>query len=156
VVFFFSGLHRDYHRPTDTADKIEAGKAVEVLEVVESIATHLSDDAERPKFVRTVDHANTAVSSGGGSGYGPYFGSVPDMAEVPGGFRLADVRQGSPADAAGLKAGDVLYEFDGKPISNLMDFTYALRAHKPGDQVTVKWRREGKEMAGSTVLKPRK
>lgn len=156
VLFFFSGLHKDYHRPTDTSDKIESGKAVEVLQVVNFLATHLSDTPQRPQFVRTVDHSNTAVASGAGSGYGPYFGSVPDMSEVPEGFRLADVRDGSPAALAGLQGGDVLFEFDGKPISNLMDFTYALRAHKPGDQVTVKWRRNGKEMSGSTVLKARK
>ena len=66
------------------------------------------------------------------SGYGPAFGSIPDFNEPPKGVRFADVRDGTPAAKAGLKAGDILIEFDGKEIANLYDFTYALRAHKPG------------------------
>jgi S1-C subfamily serine protease len=75
---------------------------------------------------------------GGPSGYGPYFGSVPDFGEGTKGVKFADVREGSPAAKAGLKAGDVMVEFDGKPIGNLYDFTYALRARQPGDIVKVK------------------
>jgi S1-C subfamily serine protease len=77
------------------------------------------------------------VSGSGGSGYGAYFGSIPDMGEEVEGVRFADVREGSPAAKAGLKGGDVLVEFAGKPIKNLYDFTYALRAHKPGETVPV-------------------
>ena len=53
-------------------------------------------------------------------------------------MKFADVREGSPAAKAGLKAGDIMIEFDGKPIQNLYDFTYALRGKKPGDEVKVK------------------
>ena len=94
-------------------------------------------------------------ASASNSGYGPYFGSVPDMSEVAGGFRLADVRDGGPAAKAGLKAGDIMYEFAGTPIKNLYDFSQALRMHKPGDEVVVKWRRDGQEMEGKTVLTTR-
>ncbi len=90
------------------------------------------------------------------TGYGVYFGSVPDMSDVPGGFRLSDVREGGPAAQAGLKGGDVIYEFGGHKVSNLTEFTYALRSFKPGDEVTVKWKRDGKEMEGKTVLTVRK
>ena len=62
----------------------------------------------------------------------------PISTETPKGVRFADVRDGSPAGKAGLKAGDILTEFDGKAISNLYDFTYALRTKKPGDEVLVK------------------
>ena len=84
------------------------------------------------------------------SGYGPYFGSIPDFGGPPKGVRFSDVRDGSPAAKAGFKAGDVMIEFDGKKIDNLYDFTYALRAHKPGDTVKVKFaRRQARRSRGS-------
>jgi len=70
--------------------------------------------------------------------------------------RFADVRQGSPAYQAGLRAGDVLVEFDGKPVENLYDFTYALRAKKPGEQVTVKVLRGEQPFQTRVVLGERK
>ena len=145
ILFFFSGLHADYHRPTDTWDKIEAEPAAELLRLVADITTHLQADASRPLFVKLAPPAapQAAPGSGSRSGYGPDFGSIPDFSEVPNGFRIADVRPGGPAAKAGVKGGDVMFEFDGKPISSLMDFTYALRSRKPGDEVLVKVRRDG-------------
>ena len=145
VLFFFSGLHADYHKPSDTWDKIDAPEAIKLLELVRDVTDRLRDDPARPQFVRVADpnpHAAVA-GSGGRSGYGPDFGSIPDFTELPNGVRFADIRPGSPAAKAGLKAGDILTEFDGKPIQNLYDFTYALRAKKPGDTVLVKVIRVG-------------
>jgi S1-C subfamily serine protease len=98
-------------------------------------------------------HASGAPSGGG---YGPYFGSIPDFAEPPTGVRLSDVREGSPAGKAGLKAGDILIEFDGKPVQNLYDFTYALRAKKVGETVRVKVLRGGKPLEADVLLEPRR
>jgi len=157
VLFFFSGLHSDYHRPSDTWDKIDHVSAAALLNMVAEISTELAKADTRPQFIRTADprpmSMATASARGGG---GVYFGSVPDMGASAGGFKLADVREGSPADKAGLKGGDVVYEFAGKPVADLMEFTYALRACKPGDEVLVKWRRDGKLMEGRTVLTVRK
>jgi len=153
VLFFFSGLHADYHKPGDTADKIDAENAAGLLEFVAATAQDLADAPGRPEFVRTAAPQMIASASASNSGFGVYFGSVPDMSEVPGGgFRLADVRDGGPAAKAGLKAGDIMYDFDGTPIKNLYDFSQALRMHKPGDEVLVKWRRDGKEMEAKTTL----
>jgi hypothetical protein len=139
VLFFFSGLHADYHKPSDTWDKIEARPAAELLRLVADVTTRLAGGAERPQFVRLAPVRPAGV--GGGAGYGAWFGSIPDFTEIPNGFRFSDVTPGSPAAQAGLQGGDVLFEFDGKPIANLYDFTYALRARKPGEEVTVKVRR---------------
>jgi membrane-associated protease RseP (regulator of RpoE activity) len=156
VLFFFSGLHADYHKPGDTPDKIDAASAAGLLELVADTAQQLADAPTRPQFVRTAAAPQQmATASASNSGYGPYFGSVPDMSEVAGGFRLADVRDGGPAAKAGLKAGDIMYEFAGTPIKNLYDFSQALRMHKPGDEVVVKWRRDGQEMEGKTILTTR-
>jgi S1-C subfamily serine protease len=96
------------------------------------------------------------VAGSSQSGYGPEFGSVPDFAEIPHGVRFADIREGTPAAQAGLKAGDILIEFDGKAIGNLYDFTYALRAKKPGDRVTVKVMRGSETVSASVLLRERK
>ena len=157
ALFFFSGLHADYHKPSDTWDKIDAPDAAKLLDLVAEITDDLRQEAVRTTFVRvappTNPHGDAAVGPvGGQSGYGPYFGSVPDFAEGTNGVKFADVREGSPAAKAGFKAGDVMVEFDGKPIQNLYDFTYALRGKQPGDSVKVKVMRDGKPIEATVLL----
>ncbi len=151
VLFFFSGLHSDYHKPSDTWEKIDPENSVRVLDLVYRVAGELNRREERPLFVRVAE-PHTAGASGGGGGYGPYFGSIPDFGQVENGVRFADIREGSPAGKAGLLAGDVLVEFDGKKIENLYDFTYALRARKPGDQVRVVVLREDRKISADVTL----
>jgi len=159
VLFFFSGLHADYHKPSDTWDKIDAPDAAKLLDLIAEVSVQLCAEAERPQFVRVQEpenpHAGKMVGSAG-SGYGPEFGSIPDFAEIPNGVRFADIRPGTPAAQAGLRAGDILVEFDGKPIGNLYDFTYALRSKKPGDMVTVKVLRGTETVTASVLLRQRK
>ncbi|MEP6538819.1 MAG: M28 family peptidase [Bryobacteraceae bacterium] len=159
VLFFFSGLHGDYHRPSDTWDKIDGESAVKLLHVVADVTGALESGDERPKYVRVEPknpHDSGSSSSGGGGGYGPDFGSIPDFAEPPTGVRFADVRAGSPAAKAGLKGGDILIDFDGKKIGNLYDFTYALRAKHPGDEVEVTVLRDGKPTKAKVLLRQRR
>jgi hypothetical protein len=159
VLFFFSGLHGDYHKPSDTWDKIDAPDAAKLLDLIAEVGAGLCAEAERPQFVHVKEpenpHAGTVAGSAG-PGYGPEFGSVPDFAEIPNGVRFADIRPGTPAAQAGLKAGDILIEFDGKVIGNLYDFTYALRGKKPGDMVTVKVLRGTETVTASVMLRQRK
>ncbi len=136
VLFFFSGLHGDYHKPSDTWDKIDAPAAVRVLQLVASVVGKLEQEKDRPIFVRVEEKGNPhgansgASGSAAGGGYGPNFGSVPDFSEPPVGVRFADIHPGSPAGVAGLKAGDILVKFGEKDIRNLYDFTYALQSPK--------------------------
>ena len=155
VLFFFSGLHGDYHKPSDTWDKIDAPDAARLLGYVAQITTRLLNDPGRPKFQRVAEKV-APNSSGGGGGYGPEFGSIPDFDEPPHGVRFADIRDGTPAAKAGLKAGDILIEFDGKDIGNLYDFTYALQAHKPGDEVLVKVLRGSQTIEAKVLLTERR
>ena len=157
ALFFFSGLHGDYHKPSDTWDKIDAPAAAKLLAMVAEVAQALRDTPERPAFVKLAAPAPHGGDSNPGpvSGYGPYFGSIPDFGEGVTGVKFGDVREGSPAAKAGLKAGDIMIEFDGKPIQNLYDFTYALRGKKPGDEVKVKVTRDGKPLEVSAVLSRR-
>jgi hypothetical protein len=157
VIFFFSGLHGDYHKPSDTADKIDSRRAAEVTGYVADIASRLMAAADRPVYQRVPEKSDphssgTLVSSG----YGPNFGSVPDFNEPPKGVRFADVREGTPAAKAGLRAGDILIQFDGKEIQNLYDFTYALQSHKPGDEVLVQVLRGSQTIEAKVLLTERR
>jgi hypothetical protein len=155
VLFFFSGLHSDYHKPSDTWDKINAASATQLLNLVSKVSVELADAAEKPKFVAVVENPHAGgVSSGGG--YGPYFGSVPDFGQTETGVRFSDVRPSSPAAKAGLQAGDVLVHFGDKSINNLYDFTDALRRSKVGDVVEVTVLRNGQPLKVFVTLEQRK
>lgn len=153
VLFFFSGLHADYHRPSDTWDKIAIEALEKVADLVYLVVEELSRAPERPPYMR-IEHSMPV--STGGSGYGPYFGSIPDFSDDIAGVRFAAIRDGSPAARAGLRAGDILIEFDGKPIENLQDFTYALRSRQPGDEVEVVVLREGRKIKARVRLEQRR
>ena len=154
VLFFFSGLHTDYHKPSDTADKINAPGAVKVLSLVYMTMDKLAANPGRLEYTEVQEPKTPASGSGGG--YGPYFGSVPDFRDDLKGVLFADVQNNSPAAKAGLKQGDLMVEFDGKPIQNLYDFTYALRAKKPGDVVEVAVKRNGQDLKVNVTLEARK
>jgi Zn-dependent M28 family amino/carboxypeptidase len=156
VLFFFSGLHSDYHKPSDTWDKINPDSAAQLLNIVARATVELATDAEKPAFLTVVENNPHSGVTGGGGGYGPYFGSIPDFGETENGVRFSDVKPGSPAAKAGLKAGDVLIQFGDKAIKNLYDFTDALRRSKVGDVVPVTLLREGKELKVDVKLEQRK
>src|ERR1017187_7244354 len=154
VLFFFSGLHSDYHKPSDTWEKIDPVAATRLLEVVGATLEQLAEAEERPAFQTVVEEKLPTGERG--AGYGPYFGSIPDFGEVENGVKFSDVRPGSPAAKAGLKAGDILVQFGDKPIKNLYDFTDALRRSKVGDVVEVKVLRDGQPIGASVKLEQRK
>ena len=154
VFFFFSGLHSDYHKPSDTWDKIDAPDGARVVSLVAKVTESLDQLKQKPQYLRVAEPAPPA--GGGPGGYGPYFGSIPDFGRQQGGVKFADVHDGSPAGRAGFKGGDVMVEFDGKKIDNLYDFTYALRAHKPGDKVMVTVMRGGERITRQVTLEVRK
>jgi len=157
VLFFFSGLHADYHKPSDTWDKIDAPDAAKLLDFIEDIALKIDAESQRVAFVAVPEERPSGqAASGGGSGYGPYFGSIPDFGQEKNGVRFSDVRPGSPAAKAGFKAGDVLVQFGDMPIHNLYDFTDALRRSKVGDVVEVQVLREGKPVKAAVTLEQRR
>ena len=153
VLFFFSGLHSDYHKPSDTWEKINPQAAARLVDVVGSTGLQLASAPERPTFIAVVEDKPLAASGGG---YGPYFGSIPDFGQTENGVKFSDVKPASPAAKAGLKAGDILVQFGDKPIGNLYDFTDALRRSKVGDVVEVTVMRDGKSLKASVKLEQRK
>ena len=153
AINFFSGFHVDYHRPSDTWDKIDAAGGAAVADLALALAQQIANRSSRPEFTETVQEQHSTGSAGGPvSGYGPYFGSVPDFANEGEGVKFSDVRAGSPAAKAGFKAGDVMISFAGAPIKTLYDFTFGLRDKKPGDKVEVTVLRDGKRITATVEL----
>ena len=158
ILFFFSGLHSDYHRPSDTADKIDAAGAIKVLSLAAGAAERIANAPAKLQYTEVKEDRpqGGGGTGGGGSPYGTYFGSVPDFRDDLSGVLFADVRADSPAGKAGLKAGDLLVEFAGEPIKNLYDFTDALAAKKPGDVVSVVVKRGTQSIKVNVTLEARK
>jgi aminopeptidase YwaD len=150
VLHFFTDLHEDYHRSTDDADKVSAAGVGRVAGLAERVVRAIADRDARLTPVRVSRPGPVATA---GRGREVYLGSIPDMSapETPG-VRLTGVRADSPADRAGLKAGDVIVEFDGKPVKDLYEYTEALQAKKPGDTVTIVVLREGERMSLTATL----
>jgi S1-C subfamily serine protease len=120
-----------------------------VAQFVSDVALALANRTGPLTFV----DAPRPQASTGGSGYGAYLGTIPDMSGgVSDGVRISGVRAGSPAEGAGLQAGDVITAIGDKRIVNLYDMTDALRAHQPGDTVVIVSRRDGVERRATAVL----
>jgi hypothetical protein len=153
VLHFFTGSHADYHKPSDTADKLNAEGMVRIA----GYASALVDSLEaRPRvtYVQAAADSNVGRIAGGG-GYGAWLGTVPDYLQTEGGVLLSGVRAGSPADSAGLKGGDVIVRFDGVRVDNIYDYTFALRSRRPGQTVRITVKREGAERELLATLRRR-
>ncbi|HET7790866.1 MAG TPA: M20/M25/M40 family metallo-hydrolase, partial [Gemmatimonadales bacterium] len=148
VLFFFTDLHEDYHKSTDDWQKINAAGLARVAAFAGDAVLAL---ANRPAPLTFVD-APQPQTSMGGAGYGAYLGTIPDMSESPGGVRISGVRAASPAEKAGLQSGDVITAIGAKTVANLYDMTDALRAHQPGDTVTIVVQRAGARLTLTAVL----
>lgn len=148
VLFFFSGMEPDYHKSTDDWQKIDFRGLVHIAAVASDVAWRL---ATRPGPLTLVEVPRPKAAMGG-EGYGAYLGTIPDMSESPGGVLLSGVTPGSPADRAGLKGGDVLVQLGDQTIKNLYDMTDALRAHRPGETVTLVYLRDGKRVEAKATL----
>ena len=141
TLFFFTDLHQDYHRPSDTADKIDADGIVDVVDFAADVARRL---AVRPRMLTYVDVPQPpSVMASEPGRTRPVLGTIPDMTEEPGGVRLSGVRTGSPADLAGMRAGDILIGMASDTIANLQDFQNALMKHSGGERVEVRYLRGG-------------
>jgi len=138
VLHFFTDLHPDYHAATDDVERINAPGAARVVALAEGVLRRVADRPARLTFQRAPTTQRMAGPEASGRPR-PYLGSVPDMAgdERVQGLRLQGVTQDSPADRAGLKAGDLVVELDGKPVTDLYTYTDALYARAPGDVIAV-------------------
>jgi hypothetical protein len=157
VLFFFSGVHPDYHRPTDDADKINYEGLAHVVDVGTEL-THRLLAMPRERYVAAADVGGaTSMGSGSSEGRRVTLGVIPKYGEADGkGVAIGGTTPGSPAAAAGLKDGDLITGWNGEPMTNLYELTDALRRGKPGDKVKLKVLREGKTIDLEATLAERK
>jgi Tol biopolymer transport system component len=142
VLAVFTGIHDDYHRPSDDADKID-------YEGMERIAKFAQGLIEELLKVDKIDYVKVEMSksmSAGTKGFSVYLGTIPDYVAEVEGVRLSGVRTGAPADKAGLKEGDVIIKLAGKDIKNVYDYTYVLGDLQPDKTVEIIILRDGKQV----------
>ena len=150
VLMLFTGAHADYHKPSDTWDKIHYAGLARVSDYAQALVESL-DARPRPTFTKAKADASPGRIAGGG-GYGAYLGTIPDYMQTEGGVLLSGVRDGSPAAKAGLGANDVIVRFDGIRVDNIYDYTFALRTRKPGQEVRITVKRAGQEVVLTATL----
>jgi len=148
VLHVFTGSHSDYHRPTDTAEKINYEGMVRLADFVTAIVRDLASQPERPTYVEV---ASPRFAGGGDR---PYFGSIPDFGKPGGGYSISGVAKDSPAAKGGLAAGDRIVRLGTSAITNLDDFDSALRKHKASETVPVVVIRDGAEVTLQVTLDP--
>ena len=132
MLHFFTGLHEDYHKPSDTAERINYEGLARVADFVREIVGELQSNDARPTFTVAKTEANTRST-----GFRVYLGTIPSYGETTDGLKLDGIREGSPAEAAGLKTGDRIVRLAGRDVRNVYDYTQALSEMKAGQQYEV-------------------
>lgn len=136
VLFFFTGTHLDYHKPTDTAEKVNYEGLTRITQYVSSIARSIDQNPTRP----TYKVAQSSGQMGARTTFSVSLGTIPSYAEGNDGLTIDGVRDGSPAAKAGLKGGDKIIKLAGKDVRNISDYMFAMSVMKPDQEyeVTVK------------------
>ena len=149
---FFTGAHQEYHRPSDTADKINYEDLVRVGELASGVIKRLMDSPEAPLFTKVEQKTET----GGRAGLRLFTGTIPDYASDVKGLLLGGVIGGGPAEQAGLAKGDVVIEIAGQSITNIYDYTFALELLKIGQPAKVLYMRGSEKRETSLTPAARK
>ena len=145
---FFTGTHVDYHKPSDTVDKIAFDDLDRIVAFATTLTRRVGDTVEPPAFTKV----DQATDTGGRAGVRLFTGTIPDYSTEVKGLLLSGVIGGGPAEAAGLQKGDVIVEIAGQTIANIYDYTYALEVLKIGVPVPVVYQRGGERR--TTTLTP--
>jgi hypothetical protein len=149
VLFLYTGSHRDYHRPSDTPDKVDLVGLMQVVGLVQGFAERIAAAPDRPKYVKIsetwTDPTEPAAASPRRGG--PKLGIMPGNYEAAdGGVLVDDVSPGGAAEKGGIKAGDVIVEIGGRPVKNIGGYMAAMAAQKAGQEIDVTVVRKDKKM----------
>ncbi|MBM3287986.1 MAG: M20/M25/M40 family metallo-hydrolase [Candidatus Eisenbacteria bacterium] len=165
ALHLFSGPNADYHRTSDTPEKMNYEGLVEIAGFTAELVRYLADRDKPMTFVSPgVPAGSGGMDAGSGASAAPHqmtarrvsLGTIPDMAYQGDGVLVSGVLPGSPAEQAGIKAGDRIVAIDGEKIGGLEDFSGILKSRQPGDKVLVKLLRDGKEATVEAALVERK
>jgi aminopeptidase YwaD len=147
VLFFFTGIHADYHKPTDLADKINYPGELQVIRLIYGI-TQKMDGMNKPVFSKTRDK-----QFGVSPAFNVTLGIMPDYSYPGSGLRIDAISEGRPAEAAGLKSGDVIIRMGDYSVISLQSYMEALSKFNRGDQTTVVFLRGKEEMKAAVQFK---
>ncbi len=151
VLFFWTGTHDDYHKPSDTADKINYEGEARIVSFVERIVRDIDKSDKRPTYTLA-----RSDSQGRSTGFRVYLGTIPNYADANDGLKLDGVRDDSPAARAGLKAGDKVVKLAGHEVKNVYDYTYALGEMKAGQEYEIEVMRDGQRLTMKITPEARK
>ncbi len=142
VLFFFTGTHSDYHKPSDDVEKININGEKKILDFVYNVSLKIDQEPSRPEYIAV----KRPEVKGGRMSSKVYVGTVPEFGYQGDGFKMSGVSDGSPAQTAGLQGGDIMIKFGAKTIQNIYDYMYAMGEYSPGDTVDVVVKRENEEL----------
>lgn len=134
VLFFWTDTHEDYHRPSDTADKINIAGMRKIVFLAEKVIVELSTDAKRPEYVQV---ASSMKSTLGGGPKGPKLGIVPNYDEAKEGVSVGSLVDGGAAGKAGVKAGDLIVDIAGRKVTNLTTYMAIMGQQKAGQAIDI-------------------
>ena len=148
---FFTGSHEDYHRPTDDADTLNYEGLDRIVDLATALAANLANRPDAPDYVRVRE----TQQRGGGATMRIFTGTIPDYTQEVEGLALSGVVGGGPAEAAGLRDGDVIVGLAGRTVTNVYDYMYALDLLRAGEPAEVVFVRGGERMAATLVPRVR-
>jgi len=140
VLFFFTGTHKDYHKPSDKAELVNYAGETRIIEYVEKAVVRLDKENTKPRFTTTKQ-----ITTGKRS-YKVSLGIMPDYTFQDGGVRVEGVSDNRPAMKAGIKQGDIITKLGETPINGMQSYMEALGKFSPGDKTQVIIKRDGKEL----------
>ena len=143
VFFFFTGTHKDYHKPSDTSDKINVPGMRRVTDLAEKVIDNLAAVKERPEYVKV---AEPFPKNKGSTVKIPRIGIMPNYAEDQEGVLVGGVADSGPAAKAGIKIGDLIVEVAGKPVANLNTYMVLMGQQQRGQPLEIGIVRDGKKM----------
>lgn len=145
VLHFFTGAHPEYHKPEDDAVLINAAGGVRVADLVLAVALELSRRETPLSYVKSERRASGGRLAGGGA----RLGTIPDYAGSPDGVPgvlLSAVRSGGPAEAGGLRRGDLIVQIDSTVVGDVEDFMMVLQSATPGQKAEITVIRDGERV----------
>lgn len=142
VLFFFTGLHKDYHRPSDDWQLINAEGEVKILDMIVGIVNYVDMVSSKPDFIKVQEEKKENTNMG----FRVTMGVIPDYSSTKEGLEITGVKAGGTAEKAGLQGGDVIIKLGQYEIKNIYDYTDALSRFKPGEETEVVIKRGTEEM----------
>ncbi len=150
----FGGPHLDYHKPTDTPDKILPGSLIRMATLTRETVTYLAGK-DATLTPATKNSGKPASTHAGGTARKVSTGLMPDFAHSGPGVKIQGVAPDSPAMTAGLKTGDVITHIDGTEIEGLRHYSGILKSHAPGDNLVFTIARDSETLTVPITLTSR-